>query len=217
MDEVPGGLRPPTNPADAAGMFARLTPEQAGAVAAAMAQNNAASNHWAVGLLGVAPGDRVLEVGSGPGMGIELLAERAEGGVVVGIDLSPAMVDLARARIADLASRGRAQVHVAAAERLPFADGSFAKALAVHVAQFWPAPEPALAEVRRVLADGGTLVLATRAHRADPDAPMAARLGWTPAQVEAMADRMRAAGFRSVGTTVAQVGEEELVALIGTR
>ena len=217
MDELPAGLNPSADPGDLAELFAQLSPEQAAAIAAMMAGNNADSNRWAVDLLAVAPHDRVLEVGAGPGMGVGLLAARATGGLVAGIDVSAAMVEQARARNADLVRTGRAQLLVAPAERIPFPDGAFTKALAVHVAQFWPAPEPALREIRRVLAAGGTVVLATRAYRASAGATSAASFGWTPEQADAMASAMRAAGSRGVSMSTAARPAEQLIAVVATR
>ena len=51
-----------------------------------MARMNRKVAAWAIDLLAVHPSDRALEVGFGPGVGIQLLAESASSGQVVGVD-----------------------------------------------------------------------------------------------------------------------------------
>src|SRR5689334_15102831 len=58
-----------------------------------------------VDLLDVRPGDRVLEVGYGPGGLIRLLLERTEAATVIGVDPSPEMRDLASRRDIERALR----------------------------------------------------------------------------------------------------------------
>jgi SAM-dependent methyltransferase len=60
--------------------------------------SNRKRNVWAVGLLEVGPGDRVLEIGFGPGLAIRELSRLATRGCVCGIDHSAEMVRQARRR-----------------------------------------------------------------------------------------------------------------------
>ena len=53
-----------------------------------MARTNAASARCVISLLEVQPTDKVLEVGFGPGVGIQLLANSAPAGRVAGVDCS---------------------------------------------------------------------------------------------------------------------------------
>jgi SAM-dependent methyltransferase len=62
-----------------------------------MARSNRACAEWAIGLLEVGPQDRVLEVGFGPGVAIELLA-RVPARRVVGVDPSTQMLEQAAMR-----------------------------------------------------------------------------------------------------------------------
>jgi len=114
--------------------------------------------------LEVRPDDAVLEIGFGPGVGIELLAEQVPQGHVAGVDPSSEMLAQATARNKDAAARGRVDLRAATAERLPFADDSFDKALAINSMQVWPDAMAGLQEVRRVLKPGGTLALAFTPH-----------------------------------------------------
>lgn len=112
-----------------------------------------------VALAEVRPGDRVLDVGSGPGYLTGLAAEAAApGGSALGIDPSEPMVRQARR----LRGRPNCTFEVAKAESLTAADGSFdvvVSSLAVH-----HIPDDvrgrAFAEVFRVLRPGGRVLLA---------------------------------------------------------
>jgi SAM-dependent methyltransferase len=97
---------------------------------------------------------RVLEVGGGPGE----LAERIATGVaaeVVMIDVSPRMVELARAR--------GVAAQVGDVQGLPFDDASFDCAVAAWMLFHVPDLDRALAELARVLRPGGRLVAVTNA------------------------------------------------------
>ncbi len=124
-----------------------------------MAQQHRPENMWSVGLLDVQPGERVLEVGFGPGVAIELLAVQAAHGLVAGVDFSPAMLSLARRRNAQAIKAGRVDLRYGEVAELPFADACFDKALSIHTLYFWSDPRHPLSELRRVLKPGGLLAL----------------------------------------------------------
>ncbi len=62
-----------------------------------MARTNQPCAAWVIDLLGIQPHDSVLEVGFGPGVGIELLARSVSEGYIAGVDPSEEMVAQARA------------------------------------------------------------------------------------------------------------------------
>src|SRR5215467_9698172 len=103
-----------------------------------MARVNRDAAAEVIGLLDVRPDDRVLEVGFGPGVGIQLLARRATDGWVAGVDQSQEMVRQAAARNADALRSRRVDLRYGSVERLPFADATFDKALAINSMQAWP-------------------------------------------------------------------------------
>jgi len=100
------------------------------------------------------PGGRVLDVGCGPGVLVEALAER--GCELVGVDPAVGMIELARAKHSDVAGAAFA---VAAAERLGFPDGSFDAVVCTGVLERIADDEVALREMARVLRPGGSLLL----------------------------------------------------------
>jgi 8-oxo-dGTP diphosphatase len=127
-------------------------------------------------MAGVEAGDRVLDVGCGPGESAFGMAERVPGLRVVGLDFSPAMIRIARARrrvdpvgpMIDL-TRGDAMA-------LPFADGSFDAVTGHSFLYLVPDPERVLSEAKRVLLPGARCVFLEPANVADrPLLPSAIR------------------------------------------
>lgn len=102
----------------------------------------------------VGAGAPILELGVGTGR-IAIPAATA-GAFVVGFDVSRQMLRVAAER-AEAAGAPLA-LAVADAQRLPFADGSFAAALAVHVLHLLPDWRAALGEIARVVGPGGALI-----------------------------------------------------------
>lgn len=100
------------------------------------------------------PVPSVLDVGCGTGMLSERLLSALPSCRLAGIDLSPAMVERARARLA-----GRAEVREADAERLPFHDGVFDLVVCNDSFHHYPDPDRAAFQMWRVLRKGGALVL----------------------------------------------------------
>ena len=124
-----------------------------------MARTNRTCAAWVTTLLYIQPNDNVLEVGFGPGVGIELLAGSATVGYVAGVDVSPIMLEQARARNANGIKSGRIDLRCASVDQLPFEDNTFDKALAINSMQVWPDAMNGLREIRRVMKPGGTIAL----------------------------------------------------------
>lgn len=100
-------------------------------------------------------GERILDVGCGTGLLLERLGRATPAARLTGVDPVPEMLALARRRLAVSA----ADLSEAAAERLPFGDGSFDAVVSASVFHYVRQPEAALSEMRRVLRPGGRLVL----------------------------------------------------------
>jgi len=115
-----------------------------------MARGEGRGRQRVLDLLDVKPGMRVLDLACGPGTLSKPLAMRvAPGGEVVGVDLAPGMIELARAR-----GITNAHFEVMDIERLSFPDGSFDAAACGHGLQFVPDLTRALREAHRVLVLG---------------------------------------------------------------
>lgn len=134
----------------------------------AMALKNGGQNKAAIGALDLKPGDSVIEIGCGPGMGVRrALKAVGPNGFVAGTDQSGCAAHFAALATHGAILRGNASAVCATAADLPFRDLMFDKAFAVNSFQFWPDPARALREIARVLAPRGRLVLTQRAARED--------------------------------------------------
>ena len=101
----------------------------------------------------VGPGTRVLDIATGPGYAAARAAQR--GASIVGVDVAPAMIRLARQLHPGLDFRE------SAAEALPFDDGSFDAAISNFVIPHLGRPEQSIKEFVRILEPGGHLSLTT--------------------------------------------------------
>ena len=97
-------------------------------------------------------GGRLLEIGSGMG---HLVAQLEDSFETVGIDLNHWAVKQSK-EVVD-----KTDLQTASAEELPFADNSFDVIIIKHIVEHLPNPEKAIAEIGRVTAPGGVLILAT--------------------------------------------------------
>jgi len=104
-----------------------------------------------VDLVDVRRGDRVLDVGCGPGALTARLADRCGSEAVAACDPSAPFVESARSRLPGV------DVREASAEDLPFADDHFDAALAQLVVHFMADPVAGLREMGRVTRPGGVV------------------------------------------------------------
>jgi len=163
--------------------------------------------HATLRALGLRPGERVLDVGSGPGL---LTAEMAQtvgpAGHVTGLDVSDAMLALSQRRCGDLNGTGRVSLIKADATALPFPDATFDAATSIQVYEYLADLSTALAELHRVLRPGGrALILDTDWdsivwHATDTDRMRRLLAAWTqrfadPHLPRSLASQLRAAGF----------------------
>jgi len=109
-------------------------------------------------LVDPAPGQRVLDVGCGPGALTGVLAERLGPSGVAAVDPSPPFVEHVRALLPEV------DVRLATAEELPFADGAFDAALAQLVVHFMADPVAGLREMGRVTRPGGVVAACVWDH-----------------------------------------------------
>ena len=104
--------------------------------------------------LGVRARGRVLEVAIGTGLNLPHYPADA---AITGVELSPAMLAIARQRATSLGLD--ADLREGDAEHLPFGDASFDTVVCALSLCTIPRPAPAMAEMRRVLVPGGHLLL----------------------------------------------------------
>ena len=129
---------------------------------------------------------RVLEVGVGTGLSLPEYERHLE---VVGIDLSPEMLEKARDRV----HQGRLDhvtgLHEMDASDLKFADGSFDTVVAMFVMTVVPDPEKVMRELARVVKPGGEVMLVNHFSQRE------GVRGWIERRMAPFADKI---GWRSV-------------------
>jgi ubiquinone/menaquinone biosynthesis C-methylase UbiE len=141
-----------------------------------LARSNRKFAEEVVAFLDVGHSEKVLEIGFGPGVAIELLARAAPGVRVAGIDVSKEMVEQASARNGAAIGAGAVDLRHGTVERMPFEDGTFDLALAINSVQVWPDVDAGFREIRRVLRAGGRVALAFTPRSGQPQAGVMARL-----------------------------------------
>lgn len=103
------------------------------------------------------PGERVLDVGCGTGIVARVAVDEVgPEGSVAGVDVNPAMLEVARSATG---AETAVEWHQAPAESLPLEAESFDVVLCQMSLQFFEDPVQALSEMRRVLASGGRTLL----------------------------------------------------------
>lgn len=115
--------------------------------------------------MGCRAGQRVLEVGVGTGLSLPLYPDGVR---VTGIDISPEMLDRARARLARESIDRRIELHVMDAERTSFPSDSFDKVVAMYVVSVVPHPKRLVDEMRRVCKPNGEIFIVNHFHSPNP-------------------------------------------------
>jgi len=124
-----------------------------------MAKRNIYHAQWTVSLLDIQPQQRVLEIGFGPGVSTQIVAEKASQGFVAGIDHSQTMIQAASQRNAKAIQTGRMELKQGEVGSLPYPDESFDIVLSLHSIYFWQNPVECLREIKRVLRPDGRLAI----------------------------------------------------------
>lgn len=107
--------------------------------------------------LGLTAGQRVLEIGFGPGLGILLFLSRYNLNYT-GVDFSQLMYQRACKKYQSLIKAGRLQLHCADFLQLQLADHSFERIFFANLTYFWPQLQPPFQKLYRLLVPGGQLV-----------------------------------------------------------
>lgn len=144
-------------------------------------------------------GDRILEMGVGTGLSLTHYPDETS---VVGIDLSPDMLEQARKRVNGSADRIKLQVMDA--EAVDYPDDSFDKVAAMYVASVVPHPEKMVDEMKRVCRPGGDLFIVNHFSHGGPvaslerlAAPLSKLVGFRPSFP--LEDFLRMAQFDVIG------------------
>jgi ubiquinone/menaquinone biosynthesis C-methylase UbiE len=162
-------------------------------------------------IAGIAAGDRLVDVGCGPGTAVREAARR--GAAATGVDPVPAMLRIAR-WISTRRHAERVTWLDGSAEALPVPDGAATIVWAISSLHHWSDQAAGLGEARRVLGPSGRLLIAERlvprggrGHAAH---------GLTREQAGELALAMAAAGFAHIRALDAQAGRRHLIIVQAT-
>ncbi|WP_405491255.1 class I SAM-dependent methyltransferase [Nocardia sp. NBC_00511] len=167
--EQRGGLATRARERFLAGFARQLGHPRASVMAFLLNKYNNTAITAAVTELGVTEGDRAADIGFGGGVGLGLLLEQVGTGQVYGVDISEPMLRRAARRY-----RGRVDVRAGSITDLPLQDASIDRLVTTNTLYFVDDLPVAIAELARVRAPGGRVVIGI----ADPDAMR--RMPYTP-------------------------------------
>lgn len=143
----------------------------------------------AIELTGLRSGERLVDVGCGPGIAVR--RARTLGAEAIGVDPASVMLAVARAR---WRSDPGVEWRRGPAEALPVEDGWADVVWSLSTVHHWADIDAGLAEARRVLTPGGRL-LALERRIADTGVSGTASHGWTEAQARSFAEHCHRHGF----------------------
>ncbi len=169
--------------------------------------------HLALEMLGLAGGERVLDVGCGPGNLTRTLAAHVGDGLIVGLDASATML----ARAAPDTDAARVAYVRADACALPFPDASFDAVSCFAALYLIKRPWRALGELVRVLAPGGHVALLASCSRGPLPAAVTSPLTWALSGVRMFGRDELTAALRARGLVDVEQRVAGLAQFVGAR
>lgn len=153
----------------------------------------------AVQLCAIQPGDTVLELGHGPGLGLQSAAKLLTGptGHLIGVDYSEYMHQMAKKQMMELIASKKVTLHHCDVAAMPLGDSTVDKVFHCNCYYFWPDLRKGAAEIHRVMKPGALMVTTLRLSRVATIAAKGVMPGenWRP---EAYITALRDSGFTDV-------------------
>lgn len=177
-----------------------------------MSRGKLAVSDLVADLLELDEDSHVLEVGSGPGVTLAHLSERFPRSRFAGADRSDVMLCQAIRRNRAPCLAGRCELHLAPAERLPFADARFTAAFTLNSIGFWTSQRDGLRELARVILPGGKLLIGLRGTAHDPTSADSAR-----SRLEQLTPTLLAAGFAPPAISEHRPGHRTITTALAQR
>ncbi|KZZ85191.1 class I SAM-dependent methyltransferase [Bacillus sp. SJS] len=124
-----------------------------------MARENQFINQWTISRLGVRRGDKVLEVGYGPGYALEYILKNYPVVKADGIDISETMKEQASIRLKDHIEAGKTELSAADIGEARIPANSYHKILSVNNYTIWDEPRKGLSHLYEAMIPGGTIAI----------------------------------------------------------
>ncbi|WP_445476022.1 class I SAM-dependent methyltransferase [Methanococcoides methylutens] len=174
---------------------------------------------WGIGHISIEPDSWILDVGCGGGRAVSILADLVEAGKVYGVDHSSEMVGLATELNSDAVASEHATIIHSSVSELPLPDDMFDIVTAFETCYFWPDIVEDLKEVRRVLKDGGTLLIVNEMYEhssfEERNTPFTEVGGMNIFSPQDYRDMLESAGFSDV--EVDEVPENNWITVIAKK
>lgn len=174
-------------------------------------RSNRHRNAWVVELLNLEPDARVLEIGFGPGIGLERALALAPHGRIYGVDHSPVMLAQAARRNHEAMAAGRLELFLSPVEHIPDAACALTHIFTVNSALFWKTPEDTLRLLQHRLVPGGILAIGHQPRGTASGATEAIRQGRHYEQM------LTETGYAKVRVELTQFGSDTIVCVRGRR
>jgi ubiquinone/menaquinone biosynthesis C-methylase UbiE len=173
--------------------------------------SNLERNRRTIELLEIEPDDRVLEIGFGPGLAIEMAARLATRGKVVGIEHSEVMLKQASRRNRASIAAGRVELLLGSATSLPPFEKPFDKVMASNVHHFLDDPVAALKQWFAATRKGGAVAITHQSRK------QGATNADTAEGAERIAKDLRAAGFSDLRIETIAMDPVNAACVVGRR
>jgi ubiquinone/menaquinone biosynthesis C-methylase UbiE len=123
-------------------------------------RGNAFLNDFVDELMSIQPDDRVLDIGSGPGLLISKMAEKIDNGFIEGVDFSGEMVSVSRGKNKKNIEKGKVKIIEGDFDKIQYEKETFTKVCSVNTLYFWPEPLRTARKAVEILKPGGKFLLA---------------------------------------------------------
>ena len=167
--------------------------------------------HWTIALLDIKPDDRLLEIGFGPGMAIELVSKIASEGFIAGVDHSEVMVRQASRRNARAIRDGKVMLRLGSVSKLPKFNESFDKIFTINSIHFWHEPVDCLKELWHLLRPGGLIAVTIQPRSRSATDATTKEIG------EEVAMNLKRAGFAQCKLEIRHIKPVSVACAIGIK
>ncbi|MFC7373539.1 class I SAM-dependent methyltransferase [Fictibacillus iocasae] len=157
-----------------------------------MAFENRRLNKWTTSLLNIQDGESIVEIGYGPGKGIEYICRKFPTCHVTGYDISADMKKHAESRNEQFVKEGRVVLYDFAVALANENSGTYDKAYSVNSIFIWKDPVGDLQTVKNWLKDGGSIAITLQPHEKGADDVTAEENG------KLISLYLKQAGFKSI-------------------
>lgn len=160
---------------------------------------------WGLSHVNFARTRLVLDVGCGGGKNLERILKQSKQINAVGVDISPASIQVTKKKNSRAVKDGRLQVVQGQAESLPFASNLFDLVTAFETVYFWDV-EKGLAEVYRTLKKGGQLLIVNESQSSKGIEEYMQSIGFTVYTKDELCKIVKKAGFKNIRSDVGENG-----------